>query len=284
MFKPRPPMAYLTNRKIPLMNGKKGNKTGRFLFDNMWNMFYLSRFPILNKFSWWHTDKSDIRWVPTAENIELPESAPLPIEILHRFIEEASHRVIITSGCGCRIACNCQNYPQEIGCLFLGDSAPEMDETISREVSIEEAKAHVKWGIDSGLVPLIGKVRQDNTIFGVKDRHRLVTVCFCCECCCISRHLRYAKLDDLEQLFTKFEGVHMEVTDDCVGCGKCVEVCYTKAMSMPYGKAQIGDYCRACGRCVSVCPQNAIKLRIDDPEYIEKARDRILAHTSHLPE
>lgn len=39
-----------------------------------------------------------------------------------------------------------------------------------------------------------------------------------------------------------------------------------------------GEYCRACGRCASACPRRAIEIRIDDPDFLEKAYRRIRAH------
>lgn len=277
------PMHYLVGRKIPFMRGKKGYKSGRFLFDqSMGWAFTMSRLPGMVKIHpWFREDLSDIRWLPVEEKVEVPSSVPIPIELLDRFIEEASKRYVITGGCGCRIACGCKDYPQEIGCLFLGDSADEVPEAISSEVTVEEAKAHVKKALDAGLVPLIGKVGQDNTIFGVKERRRLVTICFCCECCCISRILRFVELEDLDPVFPRLDGVVMEITDDCKGCGKCVDSCYIKALSVPYGKAQISEYCRACGRCIKECPKGAIKMKITDPEYLDKAYERILAYTRH---
>jgi ferredoxin len=273
------PMEYLMERKIPFL---KGGKTSRFLFDSGgWYMFTASRFPVLRSYSWYNRKRNNFRFIPMNEDLKVPESAPLPISILDRFIEEASHRVIITGGCPCRTVCGCENYSSDTGCLFLGDSAVEMPQSLSREVSVEEAKAHAKMAIDSGLVPIIGKVAMDNTVFMVKDRKRLVSVCFCCECCCISRHTRNMKLDDMDAIFKRLDGISLEVTDDCSGCRKCVDACYVGAMSVPYGRAQIGDFCRACGRCVTVCPKDAIKIRIEDPEYIEKAYEQIVAHVKH---
>ena len=47
---------------------------------------------------------------------------------------------------------------------------------------------------------------------------------------------------------------------------------------MSDGKAVIGEYCRACGRCATVCPEDAIDVRIDDPEFLENAYDRIRSY------
>ena len=46
----------------------------------------------------------------------------------------------------------------------------------------------------------------------------------------------------------------------CTGCGKCVEVCPEKAITIDGGRAVInGQLCTNCGTCVSICPAGAIR-------------------------
>ncbi|MBN1289149.1 MAG: 4Fe-4S binding protein [Actinobacteria bacterium] len=280
LFKNFAPANLMVKRKIPFM---RGNKRAKFIFDNTFSpVFSLARLPhMVEIVPWFRRDKTDLRSLPLNKDIDLPDGAPLPTDLLFRFIEEASHRTITEDGCMCRIACGCKEYPEDIGCLFLGDSAVEISEKINREVTVEEAKEHARRAIDAGLVPMIGKVRFDNLIYMIRDRSRLVTICFCCECCCVSRHLREMRIDDFEQVYPRLDGITVEVTGDCTGCGNCADQCYMKAISISSGKAEIGEYCRACGRCASVCPENAIKIEINDPEYLEKAYERIRSYVRH---
>jgi Fe-S-cluster-containing hydrogenase component 2 len=45
----------------------------------------------------------------------------------------------------------------------------------------------------------------------------------------------------------------------CTGCGDCVGICPTDAISLPNGKAVIEEsLCTACEACLEVCPQDAI--------------------------
>ncbi len=49
------------------------------------------------------------------------------------------------------------------------------------------------------------------------------------------------------------------ITDACIGCGSCVEVCPQKCINsfgIPYVIRQ--DHCLRCGNCMSVCPVNAV--------------------------
>lgn len=48
------------------------------------------------------------------------------------------------------------------------------------------------------------------------------------------------------------------ITDDCVGCGTCVEECPNNAIKEAEDKYEITEDCVECGNCVEVCPTNAI--------------------------
>ncbi len=229
---------------------------------------------------WLRKDKSEFRWLPINADISMPADAPLPLALLERFIEEASHRVIIDY-CACRRGWHCKRYPEDIGCLMMGDSALEIKRYPGREVGVEEAKEHARRAVEAGLVPVVGKVRADNYIFDVKDRSRMLTTCFCCECCCVTRFTRYVPLKSLDPLQPRLEGVTLTVTESCNGCCKCVKHCYIQAIEVIDGRAVIGEYCRGCGRCASVCPEGAIEISIDDPDFLDKAYERIRAYVKY---
>lgn len=239
------------------------------------------RLPGMDRFHpWLRADKSDIRWLPINADISMPADTPLPLQILDRLIGEASHRVIVDY-CGCRQGWKCESYPREIGCLMMGDSALEITRLPFREVGADEAREHALRAVDAGLVPVVGKARADNFIFGVKDRSRLLTVCFCCECCCVTRFTRYVPLRSLEPIFPRLEGISMTVTERCKGCGKCVERCYIKGLQVREGRAVIGESCRACGRCAAHCTAKAIEVRIEDPDFVEKTCSRIRSYVKY---
>lgn len=272
-------MARKTLAEINIQK-ESNQKLAQKVLEMLGWFFKLSRLPLVSRHPWFREDKTDMRWLPINKDIEVPENAPMPLDLLDTLIEEASHRVIYTK-CGCRATFQCSDYPIDIGCLLMGDSAMESPPSVSREVGVDEAKEHVRRAVEAGLVPVVGKARIDNMLFGIKERGRLLTVCLCCECCCITRYTRYAPAETLESLFPRLNGISIEVTDDCKGCGKCVEHCYVETMKVVDGRAVIGDLCRACGRCSVVCPNRAIKVSIDDPEFLEKARDRIRAYVKY---
>jgi UDP-glucose 4-epimerase len=236
--------------------------------------------PAIRIHPWFRADLTDMRWLPINADVELPDSAPAPLELLDRLIEEASHRVIFNA-CGCRTAFQCRFHPADIGCLLMGDSALESPEHLRREVSVDEAKEHARRAVEAGLVPQVGKARVDNYIFGIKDRSRLLTACFCCDCCCITRYEKHFPARHLDQMFPRLDGIKVEVNGECDGCRECVGRCYIQAIHVRDGRAVIDDRCRACGRCAAHCPAHAIKVRIEESRFLEMSYERIRAHVKH---
>lgn len=239
-----------------------------------------SRLPGASLHPWMWPSKTDMRWLPINEDIEMAEDMPMPITILDQLIEEASHRMIYEF-CGCREACQCNHYPREIGCLMLGDSAAGANPDFCREVDVAEAKEHARKAVDAGLVPFVGVAKVDETIFGIKGRGHLLSVCFCCECCCLTRFFGRFPLKSVENMMTPLDGIRLEINDNCNGCGTCVEKCYTKAIDIVNGRARKGAYCRYCGRCASVCPNDAIEISLTDPDYIDKTIERIRSYVKY---
>lgn len=51
-------------------------------------------------------------------------------------------------------------------------------------------------------------------------------------------------------------------SERCVGCGRCIMVCPTQAISLgSNGKAVVNSaLCRGCGACAAECPTGAIQI------------------------
>ncbi len=59
----------------------------------------------------------------------------------------------------------------------------------------------------------------------------------------------------------KQEAPAVIITEDCLGCGRCVEDFECPALSMDEenGIARVDpDRCHGCGTCIAVCPAQAI--------------------------
>jgi UDP-glucose 4-epimerase len=219
---------------------------------------------------------SDVSTIPINKDIQGAEGIALPEEVLDRLIDISNYRVILDS-CACRRIYGCKTYPQDIGCIFMGESAKRIPKDYSREASVGEAKAHVRKAIAAGLVPIVGEARADYELLRIPYEGKLVTNCFCCECCCLSRAFRRGPVETVDGILHPVEGLSVEVTETCVGCGTCVTKCFIGAIQVRAGRAVIDDYCRVCGRCAGACPHNAIKLKLENPHAVDDVVNRILA-------
>lgn len=147
-----------------------------------------------------------------------------------------------------------------------------------KRVSPEEAHRHVETAVSMGLTPVIGKIRVDNFIFLERDRSRLLSVCFCCHCCCMMGYFRHIHPRHLNEVMRPIEGLSIEVTGECKGCGECLQYCRFGAITIRDGKAVHGDLCRGCGRCERYCPHGAVSIRLDNPRFHEDVIRRISSY------
>lgn len=217
--------------------------------------------------------KDEVSIIKVNKTLESHGEMVVPSKVLDHFIEEANYHWIM-DWCICRSASSCKNYPIDLGCLFLGEASSRIDPKLGRKVTKEEALLHVKRCREAGLVHLIGRNKLDTFWLKVGPSQKLLTVCNCCECCCLWRILPHVS-KKISSKVTKMPGVTVTVGEECIGCGTCIETCFVHAIKVLDKKAVISDACRGCGRCVAVCPQNAITLTIDGVENLDLSIEKI---------
>lgn len=218
-------------------------------------------------------DSLGVSCIPIYHDIQVPSGTAMPSSVIEHFLQEAAHHVILEY-CPCRVAFKCEDYDRDFGCTFIGEGAREIHPDVGKHVSAEEALEHLRKAEEAGLITAIGKVKLDAIGLGVKDHDRLMTICHCCPCCCLTNSLHYASRD-VRDMLERLEGVTVEVTEECVGCGDCVEACIFKQIELTDGIAAVGEECKGCGRCAAVCEQGAITVTVDNPLYIEECISRI---------
>jgi ferredoxin len=205
-----------------------------------------------------------------------PGDMVLPSQVVEHFIEQANYHWIMDS-CICRDASQCEDYPIDLGCLFLGEAVLQINPQLGRRVTKAEALEHVRLCREAGLVHLIGRNKLDSVWLGANPGYKLLTICNCCPCCCLWKVI--PQLDpSIGDKVIKMPGVTVSVTGRCIGCGTCVQdVCFVDAIRLDGGRAVIQDACRGCGRCVEVCPEGAIELSVGDGRFVERAIERLSA-------
>lgn len=219
-------------------------------------------------------------FVPVDEFIEVPPSMAPPREIVADYITRASYRTIINE-CPCRVGEGCEKHPRDLGCMLLGEGSRDVDPAVGRSATVEEGLAHMDRALESGLLPLVGHIWVDKVVFGIEDYSKLLTLCFCCRCCCVVRCEMRGLVSAYPASLVPLEGVRVEVTDECVGCGECVTVCPIENVTIEGGVARIGEMCLACGTCARTCSRGHIRVYIEpDVEVQAEMRRRIEAGTT----
>ena len=131
-------------------------------------------FYLIEKSSWLRdripmTDprKNNMTYLPVNRNIEnrIPRvielnetvgetgSEIITRQVLDQVIDESEVRLIMDR-CICRTGFHCENFTNEIGCLFMGETAKKLPPGLGRLATKEEAHRHVDKAVEVGLVPM----------------------------------------------------------------------------------------------------------------------------------
>jgi formate hydrogenlyase subunit 6/NADH:ubiquinone oxidoreductase subunit I len=205
----------------------------------------------------------------------------IPLKLMDHFIDKAGTIVLVQ--CPCRVTVGCKNHSIDLGCVWMGNGAANMDlENLpgggeGRIATKEEAKAHARAALKDGLIPALGKLRGDAVAYNVLDyEDELMNFCFCCSCCCVTAGMKYGN-SDYKKHIKRMKGVSMHTDPEkCVGCGECFKVCIYDGLKLVKGKSTHTENCIACGRCEEVCPNDAISTIFDEDADVDEVVDEII--------
>ncbi len=208
--------------------------------------------------------KQSLTYIPINREISGVRSSFLPRAVTADLIAGSSHRAIIHH-CTCRMDRGCADHDAGLGCMLLGDGAAEIDAKIARHVTKNEALDHLDRALGNGLMPLVGRAPIDNYLWGVANRGRLLTVCFCCRCCCTILGAGRFLPAGIHESIMPTPGVTITTNAAaCTACGECVRECFMGALTLA-GSTVVRDEsrCKRCGRCASICGAAAIEVTVD---------------------
>ena len=163
----------------------------RLLFQDD-EIFVLPNNNFLNEESKDGTYKKDAEPITTtvSANIEVNQSFQkddslfLPVDLLKEAVRRASY-IVVMNQCLCRISNNCHDYPQDLGCIFLGPAARNISEKIGHEATVEEALSQIDYAESLGLSHVMGRNKIDTVWMNIGPKEQLLTICHCCPCCCL---------------------------------------------------------------------------------------------------
>jgi len=200
--------------------------------------------------------------LPVGEVIQAGKNYVLPPVVLQRLVRQADG-IGIMKECMCRRQEDCKAFSKDVACLIFGEAARQMDPTLCRMVSPEEALAHAVKALNLGLMPLIVHDRIDAFLWGV-EFPRMLNVCFCCPCCCqVLEGVRFRNEGSYAQNVHRLPGLSVTVNEECTGCGTCIPSCPVQAIHPQDGRAKISPACKGCGICVLRCPVHAIRMTLE---------------------
>lgn len=198
----------------------------------------------------------------------------MPTDFIKSIIRDAEN-IVIMKKCLCRYSSDCEDYPLDLGCIFIGKTTKKISRHFCREVTVDEAIEHLDKCNEAGLIHIMGRNKMDTVWMNVRPGEELLTICNCCPCCCLWKV--YPDLSDsIQHDFIKLPGIDVNCDNSkCVLCKQCIEYCTANALDIVDDKIVIDkNICIGCGHCSNKCPTNAMNITYDNQD-IQTAFDRI---------
>jgi NAD-dependent dihydropyrimidine dehydrogenase PreA subunit len=209
-------------------------------------------------------------------SLSLPERV-LPFKVARDIVLKSNDSISVGT-CVCRLVSEnpCLPPPHEV-CLFVGDPFASFiaeNNRMFRKISQDEAVKILEFAHQKGFV--------HTAYFKKETANRFMAICNCCSCCCVG--IRMWNLLQGAVPIMAPSGYVSEVSEECTGCGTCIEVCNFKALTFDEGGEKVVvdlKKCMGCGICEDVCPIKAITLRREPSKGDPLNLEEILRQVSH---
>ncbi len=210
------------------------------------------------------------------QDILIPqEETILPSQVLKEIILKSRYHVIMDK-CICRVSNGCENYPHELGCLFLGRGASKISPKLGKRVSTKQAINHVEKCQKAGLVHIIGRNKIDSVWLNTGPKEDLLSICNCCSCCCLWK-MTPELPDNIAKSIAPMIGMKIKFQEElCNGCGQCSSsICFVEAITLKNDKAiRDSEKCKGCGRCAEICNRGAFRVEIK-PDAVKNSIEHV---------
>jgi Pyruvate/2-oxoacid:ferredoxin oxidoreductase delta subunit len=195
------------------------------------------------------------RVIPIGEEIEAEGGKVIKNEEIENVLNKFN--IFGVSYCYCRHRKDLLDDPCKINaprqnCLSFGRTAKfAIDYGFAREISRDDSLRLLKEAEDLGLIHKAFHVKGDTNL-------EELAICNCCTCCCGNFGNFYSGAAPTSTVSSSIAFINEE---NCIGCGKCSEIC---PMNAPYMEDDHyiveNERCLGCGVCIHQCPEQAVKL------------------------
>lgn len=185
----------------------------------------------------------------------LPESM-VPYDMARDLIINGPEDILVMK-CACREVAEEGCHPREV-CLIVGEpfvsfwmEHNKLDHP--RRITQAEALEIIQAEHERGHVQMAW--------FKDAMAGRFYALCNCCSCCCTGM---IAHKYTPSPAFAGTGYVAARIDENCVGCGKCVDLCPFQAITLVDGKSAVNyEKCMGCQVCETTCPNGAVKTVLD---------------------
>ena len=202
-------------------------------------------------------DGSKITLIKVDKTLDTPEDWVLPSQTIEDIINKFED--IAVGYCFCRqrknlLGAACATKAPTLNCFTFGKSARHtIAQGFAKQITRQDALDIMKDAESAGLI---------HKAFhpGSRESGFETSICNCCKDCCDTFNLwRNGTLPMINSTF------HLSMIDKdaCTGCGTCVDICPTDAITLTNDEYAVRqeNACIGCGVCARFCPEKAISLQ-----------------------